>query len=435
MLPYRRFSLPPVTFRFGNGASSEKFGGLARFGPFVALPTGFAPRFVFVFPAGCNNYANRLYLALKNGVGYFRGVESAFRFRLTKDQVSSVTGFHLPPRSSLAEAARTYFDVLQEWLAKKEFAPDLVFILHPRTPRWETDSPYYRTKGLLLSHSLLSQDVTFDLLDDSSQFEWSAANIALSAFVNLGGTPWTIDGESSGDLVIGVGRSTPFDPSTRDTDMRVAFTTCFSTAGLFQFFSLGTVARQRQEYLASLASVVRDALSRAEAAGSEPRQVTIHMPTDMSRDEQEIVRQAAQVRRELPIRVDVVRVGDEESFFAVMTNGTASPAPPRGTVLRMSDRDYLLYTEGREEARAFRGRTPTGIRIARQSADTSDFQMMELVRQVNNLSQVNWRAFNARARPISVHYSMDIARILSRLPVDMTARLRGASVNGRMWFL
>jgi hypothetical protein len=92
---FRAYTLPPVLFTFGEGSGIQKMPGLLEFGPYQKAATGGPPRFGFVFPSEYRDQANRLYLALKNGIGYFRGVENTFRFPLAREHVFSITGFSI----------------------------------------------------------------------------------------------------------------------------------------------------------------------------------------------------------------------------------------------------------------------------------------------------------------------------------------------------
>jgi len=71
--------------------------GLLEFGPYQKAATIGSPRFGFVFPSEYRDQANRLYLALKNGIGYFRGVENTFRFPLAREHVSDFSGLTAQP--------------------------------------------------------------------------------------------------------------------------------------------------------------------------------------------------------------------------------------------------------------------------------------------------------------------------------------------------
>jgi hypothetical protein len=429
--------LPPVKFAFGNNETRpDKLKGLQELGPYLAL--GKTPRFGFVFPNEHKDFANRLYLALKNGIGYFKGVETLFRVRLEKNQVFPVTGFSIAKKSA-RDAAHSYADAIISWSQQQgNDQPDLFFVIHPQTPHSEVDTPYYACKALLLEHGLLSQSVTFQLLENRSQFEWAAANIALAAFAKMGGVPWIVAGnETEKGLVIGLGRAHLYDPLTRQTTRYLAFTACFSTRGLFKFMALADVAHNRQDYLSMLGSVVTSSLERAEQLSSQVNTLTIHVPKEMGREENEVIRRAVESHnkgRLLPITV--VKVTEEESFFAV-DQRYPDGIPKRGTLLRVSDHDYMLYTEGRDEKENWRARVPTALRVTPQRGTTGSHQ--QLLRQIQDLSQVNWRGFNARSQPISLYYGNLIARILSHVSPERVIRLYSekakAVIQDRMWFL
>jgi hypothetical protein len=102
-------------------------------------------------------------------------------------------------------------------MAAHEQKPDIFVTLHPKSMTWEDDSEYGATKATLLSEGLLSQNVTFELIQSSAQFEWAAANIALALFAKLGGIPWAVDRPNAdGEIVIGMGRSETIDVATRE---------------------------------------------------------------------------------------------------------------------------------------------------------------------------------------------------------------------------
>jgi len=61
-----------------------------------------------------------------------------------------------------------------------------------------------------------------------------------------------------------------------------------------------------------------------------------------------------------------------------------------------------------------------------------------LLRQINDLSQVNWRGFNARSKPISIYYGSLIAQLLSHIPASRMKTLPPAAktlLQERMWFI
>jgi hypothetical protein len=440
---FKAYVLPTVTFAFGQNKSADKFRGLQMFGPHREVAVSQPPRFGFVFPSEYRDHANRLYLALKNGVGYFRGVESTFRFLLQKDQVFPVTGFSIPERTKPSEAALIYADNILSWSERANQRPDLFFILHPRTSRWDAETPYYKCKALLLQQGFLSQDVTVELIDNPSSFEWSVANIALAAFVKLGGVPWIVytgQPEPDQDLIIGIGRANIYDPHTREAKQFIGFTACFSATGEFKFISFANVAQSRQDYLKLLSQVVGSSLSKAERLGKNITSLSLHIPKEISNEEIEIVQEVLEKHNTKNLsQLSMVKITDESLLFAV-NERHSDGIPARGTVIQTSEREYLLYTEGHEEKQSWRQRTPTALRVVPQIYNPPGLQhVFESIRHIHGLSQVNWRGFNAHSRPISIYYGRLIADILKHLPMNMVNDLYKEHalkvLEERMWFL
>jgi Piwi domain len=439
----KAFTLPPVQFAFsGANCGPDKLRGLTAYGPFRPVPMEH-PRFGFFFPADRRDDANKLYLALKNGIGLFRGVENTFRFSLGKQQVFPVpvAGVELGARADHSKNARAYASAIMSWNGSMvQGRPDMFFVLHPKTGESDSSTPYYECKARLLSDGILSQNVTLDLLANRAQFEWSAANIALGAFVKLGGVPWVVRGEElDQDLIIGLGRAYVFDPKTRQNKGYMAFTTCFSARGPLRFVSLAEFAQTRDQYLDSLRKVVRDALSKADNIGSKVTTLTIHAPKEMQREEMQIIRAAVSSHvKQSVVEIVVVKVTDESSFFA-LDERFQDGVPRRGTAIQVSDRDLMLYTEGREEKETWTNRMPVALRVTPSGPQLPEAKALSVLRQINDLSQVNWRGFNARSKPISVYYGSLIARLLSHVPPDMATALYSQDalriLEERMWFL
>ncbi len=433
------YVLPAVKLMFGSGTGIDRFRGLQQFGPYSPLPLDHAPRFGFVFPTEYRDDANKLYLALRNGLGYFKGLERTFRVSLQKDQVEPVTGFSISGLSH-EEAGKAYAAAVVSWHAKQSLKPDLCFVIHPKTPDWEESTPYYFCKARLLQDGILSQGVTHDLIGSSTQFDWSIANIALAAFSKLGGVPWIVAQTSHAEhIVVGVGRVHLYEPQTRITAVSIGFTACFTGTGQFKFTSIGKIARTKDEYLELLRDTVERTLSRVIVEGVKPTTFSVHVPKEFSRDERRIVAQAAgKVARDEAIEVNVVRINDEDYLFAVDPDANDG-IPPRGTVIEMPSREFMLYTEGREERQAWSQRTPMALRVIPQDQGVTPLKSRALIAQINDLSQVNWRGFNARSRPISILYGTLIAKALSHISPQAIDNLYGDRaldlLQNRMWFL
>lgn len=439
---FRAFVLPPVEFRFAQSNGRDKFRGLQEFGPYRQLRLDRPPVFGFVFPKESRELANKLYAALKNGIGYFRGLPTAFRVPLSTSQVFQVSDFHIPQDASPRDEARRYADAIVNWSDRANITPDLFFVIHPRTADWLDQTPYYECKALLLQHGLLSQHVTSDLIQSPSQFEWSVANIALAAFSKLGGVPWLVRDENADrHLLLGVGHSSLYDPDNRQLLRHIGFTACFTASGAFRFLSLARVANTRELYLELLADVVKTSLERAfEVEGHPPARVTLHIPKEVGKEERHAVEAGLSRAKGMPadLRIRIVRVNDSPGLFAIDPD-EPDGIPSRGTVVQVGDREYIVCTEGREERQVWRQRTPACVRMVLQDRGVPADEIDRLVEETFVASQVNWRAFNASSLPITTTYGGLIAKVLSHVPakiVDGLYTSRAKSIlENRMWFL
>lgn len=428
-------SLQKSGFRFSPDDSrmvhDDRLRGIIRWGPYRKVATP-APRLAFVFPDGYRDAANALYLALRNGIGAFKGLPSVFKVPLEKDQVAPITGFTLRNRYDHHDSAQRYRDAIQAWIHSNKETPDLFINLHPKSMAWDEDSAYAATKAILLKEGLLSQNVTFDLIQNSAQFEWSVANIALGLFVKLGGIPWAVNRPNAeSDIVVGMGRSESYDPRTRERERVIAFTTCLQSNGIYQFAHVGRACDADTDHLVELERILKLTLTRVQSLQPRPRSLALHFPKDFSYEERELCRKTVGEAHVPFQRVEFIKVTEEERFFAI-DDESPDQVPRRGTCIRLDKTDYLLYTEGSEERQPWANRLPSAVRIRHFTDQPTELATRDLVGQVFDLSLSNWRAFNARGFPVSIYYSELISRILRKADLS---EVQDDHIADRMWFL
>jgi argonaute-like protein implicated in RNA metabolism and viral defense len=423
----------PSGFRFSpqraDYVHSDKLRGLVKFGPYQTINK--APRIGFVFPERYREYGNKLYLALHNGIGYFKGLSTLLKVPFEKSQVFPVTGFSLPNPHDHEDSAMRYRDAILAWKAKESDTADLFVNLHPKSLAWEEDSAYGACKAVLLEAGISSQNVTFELMDNASQFEWAAANIALGIFVKLGGIPWVANLEVPNQyIIVGMGRTEKQDPVTRRRTQFTSFTTCVRDNGIYELTHFGKPCATREEHLIELKKTAAVAFKKALDLGPKIKGIVIHFPKEFARDERFQVEEARdESSRDRSFVSQTLRISEEERFFAF--DDSANGIPPRGTCIKLRESEHILYTEGAEEKAAWSNRLPTAVRV--RHFDTADKVVTnELLSQVFDLSLVNYRGFNAKAFPISLYYSHLIAKILAR---GTGLSLSEEVLGQRMWFL
>jgi len=428
-------SLTKPGFRFSpenpTAVSDDRLRGIVKFGPYKRV--NHAPRIAFVFPDGYRDAANTLYLALRNGLGLFKGLPSVFKIPLEKTQVVPITGFKLQNRFDHHDSALRYRDAIQNWISSEGEMPDIFVNLHPKSMAWDEDSEYSATKAVLLQEGLLSQNVTLELIQNSTQFEWAVANIGLGLFVKLGGIPWAVnrpDGE--GEIVIGMGRSESYDPRTRERERAIAFTTCIQSDGVYQFGNFGKPCTDQKGFMQELESTLRLTVKRACSRHTATTAITLHFPKDFSYEERQLCTTVAADAAQNISRIEFVKVTQEDRFFAI-DDETPDHVPRRGTCIHLSKSDYLLYTEGSEERQPWVNRPPSAVRI-RYYGDLTQAGLgtRDVIGQVFDLSLSNWRAFNAAGYPVSILYSHLISQILQKADLS---KVRNEDLSDRMWFL
>jgi len=366
---------------------------------------------------------------LKNGVGYFKGLSSLFRMRFETDQVFPITGFRIENPHDHVECAQRYRDAITSWRGTEAQEADIFLNLHPRSLAWEDDSAYASCKAVLLEAGIISQNVTFELMDNPSQFEWAAANIALAIFVKLGGIPWITNLQSEPrSVIIGAGKVEEMDQVSRERNQFMAFTTCVRENGIYELTSIGKACSNRKDFLADLRETVVQSVKKIISSAPEITNVVVHFPKDFNREERKVVEESVQSLSAGNLNSHFLKVVEEERFFAF--DDTRNGAPPRGMCIKLGPNENILYTEGDEERTAWVSRIPTAVRIKNYPSSTES--AIDLLSQVFDLSLVNLRGFNAKAFPISVYYSHLVADILRR---SHSMQVSVGIVHDRPWFL
>jgi Piwi domain len=432
----RHFSLPQPDFLYKDDKTlpgNKKTEGMLKYGPYQQQPIG-KPLFGFLFAESHRDDARKLFAGLRDGTGYYKGFQAWFKVPISNSSVVSVSGFDVTPDLSPAEAAVEYAKQLDNWLAGHTGnLPDIFFIVHDKTEHEEEDSPYYACKAVLLRKGVMTQNVTVDLIRNSSQFQWAASNIALAAFAKLGGTPWSIEPSSTRkSLVIGIGRTEKVDFRSRQRRTYQAFATCSSSTGRFGFVSVHPEVDE-DNIVESLKKATVLALSNAEKLNLPYDSLVIHLTGELKRDEVEGIEEAVgQFHTASEVPVCVLSVSEDNDIF-VVDDGNPAGIPSRGVVIQLRPSEYLLLTEGNEDLGAARFRTPCSVRIRiRRVPDGLD--AAALIAQVYDLAQVNFRGFNAASKPVSVLYSELIARVL-RCENVAEALAERQELSQRMWFL
>lgn len=410
--------------------------GIKGAGPFDQGRCPSAPQVLFVFADELRDDANRLFLALKNGLGPFKGCEPWFRFTLSREQVARVPAFSIRGTSD-RQAALLYSAAITNHLKAIRTKPDIALILHPKTQRTEQDNIYLYSKHPLLSADVPTQVVTPDLIQQTETFRWSVANIALQMFAKLGGIPWVVETQLEEDcLVIGINRAIVSEPG--NIRRVYGFAATFSYHGVYTSTKLFRPANDWDSYLTSLKTSMVDAIAAWRSHVGRSVNLVLHMRKEISKAETDIVSSAIQEAGGDLVKSYAVLKLLHSDRMLLFDPGNEAYTPPSAIMVRLAGHRALLQITGQDPNDNVIGRTsyqPLHVSLLRASANALPFEV--LCQHVLALSAMNWRGFNAEAVPVSLEYPRLVAELLGRFSsagFDPCA-LASSSVLERPWFL
>jgi hypothetical protein len=430
-LSFERLQRPQYVFAGGQRFYTA-IQGLRHAGPYDAHDCPLTPRVLFVFPDEFRDGANRLFAALKNGIGPFKGTNNLLKFRLESDHVERVQPFSVGNLSD-ERAAEVYKTAIEERIRGNDFDVDLALILHRRTDRLERHNPYLTSKFPLLRANVPTQVVTTELLERSDTFQWSVANIALAMYAKMGGVAWAVDsGLPADSLVIGINRAKV------GTARYFAFATVFAHNGVYLGTKMFPPADGWDAYLKTFRSTVRDAIAEWRSEVGTPANLILHVRREIGHEETRLLDECLREAGNNAIRAYAVLKLVEGDHMLLVNPAHHSGAPPSAVMVRLASHRALLQITGLDPGdQAFGKRIPGPWHVTRLHASQDAPPLATLCGHVLAMAAMNWRGLNAEASPVSVHYPEDMAELLARFAdagFDIS-ELRDLPVMNRPWFI
>jgi hypothetical protein len=414
---------------------SRPYQGLLRYGPYDSGRIRLGDKSIlFIFPSSRREIVRRFAGDLiSKGKGTYPGFQKMFRVEFSPKTVLDHVAVDYPSGLSPADAVPAYLEAIRRWKEQPQrIDPELAIVVIPHTSHWEIERPYYEVKASLAQLSVPTQMVTTELLDDSGRLDWSIANIALQSFVKHGGVPWTLDappGES--DLVLGIGRA---DVKTTEGRRRIfGYAVSFVSDGRYRHTWSFAPAADEGSYLSALEQTIVSALQDPEDLDEEPRRVIFHLASRTGAGEIDAARRALQTAGRQHLPAAFLRV-DDSTLYDILDVDEETYAAPRGLLVRLGRRRVLVQAEGPSRLSPPRG----AILVELDSrSDLGEDSIEQLARQVFLLSGVNWRGFNARAKPVTLFYGERLAELVGYLMQVGTwdPHALRSDLQRRAWFL
>ena len=240
---------PPVDYVFDRtGSKSDQYAwpGLSQYGPYDR--TTFAnksPRILVVFPASTRGKVEAFLKSFRDGMGAsYRGFPKGFRDLFGLISVDFVLcEVTLPANKEYVEGA--YRKAIETKLSSgEEVHAGIIVLLDEHAFLNGLENPYIRTKSLLLTLGIPTQEVRMWTVNQRSEsLQYTLQNFSISLYTKLNGPPWTVsqDKAISDELVIGMGFAELSGSRLDDRQRYVGITTVFSGDGTYV---LGNVSKE-----------------------------------------------------------------------------------------------------------------------------------------------------------------------------------------------
>tara|TARA_R100001198_G_scaffold76631_1_gene48527 strand:- start:429 stop:1655 length:1227 start_codon:yes stop_codon:yes gene_type:complete len=377
-------------------------------------------KFFFIYHTSHKEAIKSFYGNLKNGVDvtdtkkkYFHGIESYVNIKVatSKEHFIEFTNENDPIPEIIEKLESLTFDHDNIKYAAFYLSPFDKF-----TPDPDDREIYIRIKELFLNERIVTQVVDYEKMvvniENQYNFQFSLQNMALAIHAKLGGAPWKLAVTDKKELVIGVGAFTNQDHKHR----YVASAFSFQNNGIFNKFDC--FSKNETDLLAgSIITAIRKFFTQSEAD-----KIVIHFYKEMSKREmQPILEGMHKLNLEnKPIYILNINKTESKDIIAYDTDFENNLMPYSGTFVRLGERKFLLFNNGRfEEERFFDSDGfPFPIKVSMSSPNEDAFEddniITELLTQVFQFSRLYWKSLRQQNVPITIKYPEMVAQIAPR---------------------
>ena len=394
---------------FGYGRESmSQFMGVKQAGPFEKNDQN--THLYFLYRQEDRPLSHDLYRALRGDTfGTFPGMESMFRFPISKKNVS---GAILSDFSS-REIHRICNQVVADTAGRK--VVPIVLSPFSRLDEPEDNKPYWELKHAFLSNGMPIQVVATDTVADKNKLKWSTAGIGLQLFAKAGGKPWKVRPRNERCLIVGVGQA--HHRSEEGIDRFFAYSVLTDSSGVFEEVRILGKNRDSEHYIESFSSNLRKIFSDYSSRFSS---FVVHATFAIRRCELDSIAEALwEQQRQAGAGAEAgkfvsLKLNDKNRFFGFAGDHN-SLVPYESTVVSLSRNEFLVWFEGLQYGRPTVQKMvggPLHLKFTYPSVGLSKHQQWAHLQDAINLSGANWRGFNAKSLPVSVYYAQLIAKYL-----------------------
>ena len=299
-----------------------------------------------------------------------------------------------------------------------------------------------KIKETLISKEITVQGIYEKRIDDENSLQYHFTNIYSALLAKIGGIPWTFKSANPENLIIGVGAYC----SKRIGKRYIGCAFNFHGNGVFSEYSC-----TNENDTTMLVKKIRDAVVRYITSHNQnctgddiklPKMIVIHFYKKLSKkDWSPILRMLKEIRYNIPIVVVTINKTETKDIIA-FDNEVADKMPLSGTYIKVDKNTYLVYNNSKYNQEEFdknKGRKlyRYPIKIHLESNDINVLQdkhnVNEIIKQVHQLSRINWKTVDTQNLPITVTYPEYLARYIPYFTNDEIPNKQFSCHN--LWFL
>jgi argonaute-like protein implicated in RNA metabolism and viral defense len=317
---------------------------------------------------------------------------------------------------------------------------DVVLVYIPKTSRYFSNTPYYRSKAILASEGYSSQMIT-----DSTflNLKWSYLNLASAIYAKAGGIPWVLESEMKNvDILLGISISNLVSEKYRAgvSARYVGYVNVFDSYGKWMFFEGTAKSYEEGKIFEQLKELLSKAFQKFEAEKRfRPKNVVIHYYKRWGKQETDSV---IKILDELlgDFNVGFISIDDSHPFRVYDTN-VADGSFPRGHYAYLGENAILMSTTGFTTIAAKRMGTPKLLHVVSRMQHPSKFiEMEDLALQILSLTKLDWATATPLVRePVTLLFSREIAYLTAVVSEQEWKSIIRPEVNAilsrRPWFI
>jgi len=408
---------PTLRFNSASTFASHKFprSGIKKFGPYDStifeldkIKAG------IIYPNNMEGSKNIFVNSLTKGEGQFEGFKKWFRvdLEIVEEKPLDLTNINIENQA---------LDIMQSDI-------DIIYLLFPQ----KEEHLYSKFKSIFSGNGLPSQFLTVEKIR-ANNIEWVIENIALASYAKVGGTPWVVSKNLNepDELLIGVSRV-----QDKSKKYIIGFVTLFTQNGEFILLHSKAPVIKWDDYINGLKLLLIEAFQAFCRIKGKPKSIILHFRKKPGFKELEAIKNALLEIGDIPYAL--IHLNEFSNIHLFDTSDTTY-IPLSGLITKLSTKKFLLLLDGRTERY---GRKKIGvpslldISIDNRSTIDIDEESSRLIKQIFNISHINWRGFNANLSPITLNYSRLISKVVSDIGIDKWNNIiTSGKMMNKAWFL